>query len=404
MIVPDPAVSATRNVATTLAGLRDALVAPAEMAARFGLPVLEDLRGRFTDAHAAYMWAVERLWPLCTHRMLVGLDPEKNLENLRDYAVANRAFVLWADPVNPDEAALAASLMRQMPPNSPYLGWWPNDHENAGTELASRHSMYVLATDYITNLTVLAGTRHQPTPARPAPEPRLQRRIYVTFTVTDGDNLQYNQHHMRRIWDTPGRGRTPLNWTISPLTLDAAPVILSYYQRTATPNDLLVAGPSGLGYTYPSAWPPDSLTGFTRQTGTYLHRAGLPAVCVLNRSGNTDIDLTSRTVAAYTRDAHPLGMWQHFTDHFGTSVIDGTPISTGRLVSTPDEARQALAAAAQNWDPATPLFLTIGVLAWNLTPADVNDIAQGLDKRFTVVRGDHFFRLIRQSHASTASS
>ncbi|WP_116209464.1 GxGYxYP domain-containing protein [Streptomyces olivoreticuli] len=396
-IVPDPALPATRNVATTLAGLRDAVVASAATAARLGLPVLDDLRGRFASSYAAYAWAARNLWPDCTHRMLVALDPVKNLENLRDYAVANRAFVLWADPTRSQEADLLRSLMDDMPVNSPYLGWWPNDQETTGTELASRHGLYVAATDYVNNLTVFAGTPREHVTQRTVAVPTLRNRIHVTFTLTEGDNLQYNQHHMRKLWADPQRGRTPLNWSISPLAVDVAPAFLTYYQRTATGNDLLVAGPSGLGYAYPDAWPREHLSDFTRQTGDYLEHAGLSAVCVLNRVNGKDRDLSAQTVAAYARDAAPLGIWQNWADHFGTAVVSGIPLSTGRLVTSKGEAQKALAKAAQSWNRRTPLFLTIGVLAWKLGPSDVTDIARGLDDRFVITRGDHFFRLIRQS-------
>ncbi len=99
-VLADPAVPATRNVATTLAGLEDAVVAEPDAAERLNLPVLADLRGRFPHDEAAYRWSVDRLWPRTTHRMLVGLD-HGNPGFLRDYAVANRALVIWLDPGAP---------------------------------------------------------------------------------------------------------------------------------------------------------------------------------------------------------------------------------------------------------------------------------------------------------------
>ncbi|MFI9719753.1 GxGYxYP domain-containing protein [Streptomyces sp. NPDC052396] len=397
-IVTDPAVPATRNVATTLAGLENAVAATAGLASRLGLPVVKDLRGRFKDATSAYAWAARELWPRCTHRMLVAVDPQRNAENLRDYAVAHRAFVLWADPTRAKEAALLTSLLRGMPDNSPFLGWFPNDRENAGTELASRHGAYVVAADYINNLTVFAGAQRRYASRQPAAAPpRLRRRIYVTFTFTEGDNLQYNQHRLRKLWDDPARGQVPLNWSVSPLAADAASLFLSYYQRTATRHDLLVAGPSGLGYAYPDDWPAGKLSHFTRQTGAYMRDTGLPALCALNRAHGRDINLSAGTLAAYARDVRPAGIWQHWTSHFGTALSSGMPVSTARLVADVHGARQVLAKAAQGWKGTAPLFLTIGVLAWTLTPGDVAEIAQGLDERFTVVRGDQFFELIRQA-------
>jgi hypothetical protein len=399
-VVADPAVPATRNVATTLAGLEDAVVSEPAVAGRLGLPVLADLRGRFTDDRAAYRWAVDRLWPRTTHRMLIGLAPD-NVGFLRDYAVANRAFVIWTNPGNRRDRAPLVRLLADMPNNSPYLGWWPADlaGESGGTELASRHGVYVVAADFALNLTVLGGTRATTrTAVPPPPLPPLADRTYVTFTVTEGDNIQYCQHRMRQIWDTPERGLAPLNWTISPLLCDAAPAILAYYQHTATPNDLLIAGPSGAGYAYPTPWPFRTLPAFTRQTGRYSHQIGLPVVNVLNRVAGRDRDLRAREVAAYARDLRPAGILQHWTARYAVSIVSGVPVATGRLVGDLTECRRVLAGAAPVPGRPGPQFVSIGILAWSMTPRDVATVTAELDDRYRIVRADQFFQLVRRAN------
>jgi hypothetical protein len=299
------------------------------------------------------------------------------------------------------DRALLTRLLAQMPPNSPYLGWWSSDvtGENEGTELASRHGVYVVAADYSMNLTVLGGIRTASRPAaRLEEESTVEDRVHVTFTVTDGDNLQYCQHAMRRLWDMPERGQTPLNWTVSPLLTDAAPAILAYYQRTATANDLLVVGPSGAGYAYPTAWPQGNLEAFTRQTGEYARHLGEPVVNVLNRVSGRDRDLTPAEVAAYERDVRPVGILQHWTSRHGVAMVGGMPVATGVLVSTPAECHRVLTKAAAK----RTRFVSIGVLAWSMTPADVAAVAGGLDDRFRVVRADQFLHCVRRAFASPA--
>lgn len=46
--------------------------------------------------------------------------------------------------------------------------------------------------------------------------------------------------------------------------------ILNYYHETATEIDYLVAGPSGVGYFYPVAWPLDQLQEFLKKSASYL--------------------------------------------------------------------------------------------------------------------------------------
>lgn len=75
-VLYDEDVPDTVNLATTLAGLTDSVVANAAQVREYGLHVTHDLRGRFKDdAVSVYSWQMEHLWPRCSHRMLAGLPP-----------------------------------------------------------------------------------------------------------------------------------------------------------------------------------------------------------------------------------------------------------------------------------------------------------------------------------------
>src|SRR5205823_4654664 len=191
-------------------------------------------------------------------------------------------------------------------PNTPYLGWFAQDvaGEFSGTQLTSEHSVYVLAADFLENTTVVSGVPAKITGSRAAvaAPPPLQNKIYVALVMTEGDNLQYDQHRLRKIWDDPGRGRVPINWTVDPLLLDAAPSILSYYESTATPNDLLMAGPSGAGYIYPTPWPDATFRLYTKQSARYMKAAGINTVYVLNRVNSQSVPLSDAEAADYIHD------------------------------------------------------------------------------------------------------
>ena|GEM_PF-439816 len=78
-IVYDPDVPDSINVATTMAGLEDSVVATADQAATYGLKIIKDLRGQFTgmDKVQIYQWQLDHLWPRCDHRLLTGLSPTR---------------------------------------------------------------------------------------------------------------------------------------------------------------------------------------------------------------------------------------------------------------------------------------------------------------------------------------
>lgn len=317
---------------------------------------------------------------------------------LRDYIVATKAFICWLDPLVGDEAALFGEILAAVGPDTAYLGWFTGGHESDGVTLAAEHGVYVLAADYWTNGTVLGGAR-APVAARPSRgrAPKLENKVYVTLTMSEGDNLQYCEHRMRDLWDDPKRGAVPINWSISPVLADASPALMHYYQSTRTANDLLLAGPSGAGYTYPGRWPAVALDAFAASTGRYLRRTGMDVIYTLNRNGENNEDFAEPVVRSYLKHCRLEGILGNWIDKSYITVTDGLPIVTQIGVSSADQGVSTLNDASKSWDGSAPLFVGIGILAWNMTPADVTDLVSGLSDEYAVVRGDVFLRLVRAS-------
>jgi hypothetical protein len=539
-IVYDPNVPDTINVATSLASLMDAVISTADLANQYQLPVLDDLRGRFTNKIDAYNWVIDNYWPQLTHRLLTAISPAtptpapgvnwttllevtghvhdssnkavytadlspllggqavyvrfqdafqtdgwgpsvqqvtvtadgstiasfqpgtaeeepflyepdssslasawrfadnttyfiyrfvppagtKTLTiqilmwnqylvtatntvplvyvpfpNLRDYIVATQAFVFWLDPLVPAEADLFAQILQKVGPDTPYMGWFVGGHEDPGVTLCSQNGVVVGAADFLNNATVHGGVRAPIRPWQPrvAP-PTLENKVYVTLTMSEGDNLQYDEHRLRTIWDDPNRGKYPINWSISPLLLDAAPAMLNYYQTTQTANDFLVAGPSGAGYTYPGDWPSADLPSFTQRTGNYMQRTGMDVIYTLNRLNGTNIDFTGAVAEDYVEYIRRLlGLLGNWVSSSYLTTPAGLPVMTQVGISTVAEGQTALASATQNWNGSSPLFVALGVLAWNLAPSDVNSLVSSLGSQYEVVRADVFFELLRKS-------
>ena len=403
LIVYDPAVAETINVATSLAGERGDLAVDGALATRlatlYEMRIDADLRGRFANAIAADTWALANVAPGCSHRMIVGLDPRVDEADLRDYAVANRACVVWLDAGVPSEASLLGRFLAQLPADAPYLGWWPQNDEAPGVGFASRHAVYTIAADLSQNMTVFSGgaapiASHQ----APAPPVPLSNAIYLTFTFSDGDNTQYMQHHLPLIWDDPARGSVPLNWTVNPLLLDLAPAILAHYQRTASPNDLLIAGPSGAGYQYPSYWPASALPVYAQRTAAYMRADGLTALTILNDTpAGTGFAPDPKTLAQYVDAIAPDGIELNAATSLVPRVEGGTAIVNNVFASTTDDIDAAIAQATAGWNGDGPLFLSFYVYGFTLAPSDVASVVAALDGRYHTVRGDQFFALVRDA-------
>jgi hypothetical protein len=319
---------------------------------------------------------------------------------LRDYAVALKAMPFWMQSTeSPEEADLMRQIFAAHERGTPYLGWFPD--EFAGVRLASSEGVYVLAADFLENATVHGGLRARIEPQRPASPPPLANKIYLTFTFAEGDNVQYDQHRLRQIWDDPNRGVVPLNWSVSPLLVDLAPLIIGHYLRTATPNDLLVAGPSGAGYFYPSSWPQDHLPTFLAQNKPYLDKLGIRVVYALD-----DIPaLEEASARAYVEqlkiDGIVYNMWAQRSQ---TTILAGTlPVSTQIAHTDRTEILARIRAnAEESFDGTAPVFIAVGVPSWNLGPTDVVWIMEQLGEEFVAVRGDQYFAPVREAHGISA--
>ena len=416
LIVYDPAQLHTVNLASTMAKDLNALIASPTLlnqltAAPYSFPVLADLRGQFGSALAVYQTLYDSCWsnpnrPI-DRRLLIGLSPEYHKAALREYAVALGAVVVWLDPKKDAESRLLNRFLDLMPAGANYMGWWPE--EEPGVTRLSLYGFTTIASDYCTNLTFHSGTSRsiflRPLPAKPA----LENKIYVTFIISDGDNLQYVAHRMRRFWDDPNRGAAPIGWTVSPAMVDAMPAALSYYHRTATDNDNLISGPSGYGYTYPNNWVTQSLSSeladFVAKTEEYNVAAGLRVITIWNTITGGIASSVGDIFAANAPTL--LGLTAQNTggaQSIYAGQLPGKPLSCNYC--TGEQAmKDHINRYSEGWSAAEPRFLIIQGNPWNseVNPTGCKHVMEHFSTgahagKYAFVRPDHLFQLLREHH------
>ncbi|MBE7174053.1 MAG: T9SS type A sorting domain-containing protein [Williamsia sp.] len=402
LIVYDPDQIHTVNLATMLAKENKALIASPSLLARltaapYNFKVLADMRGKFTSKLQVYKTMFNKYWSKTDHRLLIGLDPNVHKAALREYATAIGAATIWLNPNIPDESALLNRFLSSMPAGANMMGWWPE--EQPGIERASFYGIATIASDFCSNLTMHSGTSRSVTP-KPIPQkPVLENKLYVAFILSDGDNLQYVEHLMRKLWNDPGRGTVPMGWTVSPSMLDAMPGALNYYWQTVSDNDELLSGPSGYGYSYPNDYPNEaSLKRFTSTTNDYTTRAGLRVVTVWN----TITGGIARNVGnSYAINAPSLlGLTSQNTGGGLTIFNKSLPSQALSCNYCTGEGamKDAIASAAAGWDGKKPRFIIIQAQPWtDVKPSNFANVANSLDSNYKVVRPDHLFMLLRES-------
>jgi hypothetical protein len=334
-----------------------------------------------------------------------GYDGDDPRATARDYAVATGAMTVWLDADDPTEREVFDEVLSTLDPPAPCWGFVPD--EVGGVRHLSEHEVFLGPSDFFRSGTVWAGTnpeatagirRHHPERVDP---PDLENKVYVTITLSEGDNLQYCQNALKTSWEDDDRGEVPINWSISPLLWDVAPRYLEYFYETATDNDHFMCGPSGVGYAYPEDWPADSFGEFTDLTGAYLADIGVETLYALNRLG-VDSTLSPAAVAAYERDTDLLGValgWDGpSTRVAGEDLVVSHGINGLDGATDPDGITDAIREAVpDDWDGDRPVFLSVGVFGFEVTPSTVREVAADLDDRFEVVRGDVFFQLAAEA-------
>jgi GxGYxYP putative glycoside hydrolase C-terminal domain/GxGYxY sequence motif in domain of unknown function N-terminal/F5/8 type C domain len=401
----------TMNLACALASSRKALVTPPALLARlqgapYNLPILVDLRGQYASKLAVYQSLYNTYWSGLQHRVLFGLSPVNHKAGAREYAQAIGAAVVWLDPAVSAENTLLSGFFSSMGQNGIYMGWWPS--EATGIDAASRFGITTVPSDYATNLTVHGGMSRtvnvKPVPAKPA----LQNRIYVAFILSDGDNLQYVEHLMRKLWNDPGRGQVPIGWTVSPSMLDTMPGALNYYYTSGTANDNLISGPSGFGYAYPNLMTQGQLDNYVTRTEDYTRRAGLKVVTVWNTiTGGINANV-GQTYAL--RAPSLLGLTAQNTGGGLTIYTNGTARIPGFALScnycTNEQAmKDFIASAAAGWPGNVPRFILIQAQPWQgVTPTSFLNVKNSLSTAtYTVLRPDNWFQLLREANGLPVS-
>ncbi|KAF5484928.1 hypothetical protein CGCS363_v014270 [Colletotrichum siamense] len=361
----------------------------------------------------------------------------------RDYIVGTAAPCIWLDSNRPREAALLDKLLRQFQPNAAYLGWFPNGDEMTGVTQLAKNGIYVGAADFYFNPTLFSGFRSkdqaeqstpkeqpadQPTepskdpskdpsknpskdPSKSPPKqppwgipPQKLPKVFLSLIYLEGDNLQYDQRAMFTHWNDPERGSVPLGWTISPLLRDIGPGILSYYQRTATKNDLLIAGPDGAGYTYPGVWPKRALSDFLAQSGEYVRETRTDSVLfVYDRINATDNPLTPELTLAFQNAVGKqrlrgilYGSFVSTLEALQVNVTEAFPVTNMVSIGNEDSGAATLKNISDSYKGRGPLFVAGAVSAFDVTPASVNSMVKKLGDDFAVVRPDMWFDLLRR--------
>jgi len=402
------------NLATTVSGLDSLLPVSVELYETVkeifpDLEVKADLTALpFDNPVELYRYGYRTYWNRCTHKLIVSAAP-RNRHYIRDLAVACGCFVIWTENRRRAEKAVYSRFLADMEAgNALATGWYTE--ERSGIGAAAEYGLSTVPSDYFENATVYAGMKHEiSVPAIPK-TPKLENKIYIAIYLSDGDNVQYNQHAMLNLWRNPDRGTCPINWTISPALADFAPGMLNYFYNTATEGDCFVSGPSGLGYSllidrHNKLWnltDRAKCTAYAQLTERYLNKTGIHSITVWDEMD----EMHTEVYADVCRNLYGATMveWYMAPKLLETMTVKNTAFIPNNPGYTPDinAIHRIFKEMIDKWDRNSPLFLSAQGVSWNMTPANIRELAKKLDETapecIEILRADHFFCLYNQAH------
>ena len=402
------------NLATTVGGIKNALpVTPKDLdnlkANGFKFTVLADLTNlKYTTAAEIYHYLYDNYWKDCTKRLLVSLNARLSAY-IRDIGIASGSAFVWLDPRKNEEAAVLKMFLGDMKAGkSIIIGWWAE--ERSGIGIGVTYGISTIPSDFYENATVYAGTSHiLQLPVVPK-KPKLENKIYLAIFLSDGDNVQYCQHALAKLWDNKNRGTVPINWTVSPGLADFGPGLLNYYYNTATPNDFFASGPSGLGYAliydaHNKKWNmtnDEHAEAYTKFTQQYIEKSGLRVITIWD-------EISERQMETYATNCRYLyGMtledWerskplQTIVKQNRLAVIPNHPCYASNI----DDIYTRWEKKIKTFDGSQPLFLAAQGKSWVMGPENIVRLKEKLEKlspgNIVICRGDHFFSLYNEAN------
>jgi hypothetical protein len=447
-IIWDAGFADSVNVALMLAAQEGLLPVEAGMldwAASLGLPVVHDLRGRWQNRLDLVCWSFNNLFPKCKSGEIACIEPEWQRPEFVDYLVQNKIFTynLGSSQPGPGQTlllllAFGPAWLREIlfglrldgplrklglawmgfqsaevrlhnriqqavktPTYPTIFGWHTRrDDELTFMTLLSANGLRLIPAHLAANFSFHARVQPLgasiPPPAQQQDSPLDEQGAYLTFTLSDGDQLMMMSTAEMGNWYSKSRGEVCFNWEIQPLLVEIAPALLEKFQLSATANDCLIAGPSGAGYLIPPLAP--NLPAYLRETTRICRAAGVQLATTYIS------DPPRRVLRQLAAHNHSLIGYLAGYANLGRSLqtlLDETVIISNqipRVAHIWDSAEQLLKSVHQLAATAPrPAFIGVHLFAYRTNLEDVAHFAQQItDPHIHIVRGDTFLHLARQ--------
>jgi len=401
-VLYDYANTNSRNAATSLCGPLNAIAVDLTLENAVRARGITNL---LADVRSQDEAAVRANYPGWFNRKVVIEQAESFKTQLRDYAVMANAFTF-----SDGNTAFRAAVLNDLEADAALLGWGEGG-ENTFIGAASDAGVFTVPADHARNVAMLSSVRTLPARQRTHNLPATETNVHcVAFVVTDGDNLQWALGDFPDYFNHPARGGFSMGWALPPAMADLAPSALHWYYHNASngvAKDFFVAGPSALGYMYPSRYPPADLERHTRRFNDFAAFNDLRIAQIIDFNAFNRLDLWRRYTAEPNIDALIYIEYSRYDARAGANLWQqGKPILSPRKMlwsglSGADEASVITTLNNASRDPYNASgYSIVAVHVWSQTLGNVQNVVNALAPQVRVVTPGELVRLMTANIAA----
>lgn len=301
-------------------------------------------------------------------------------------------------------------LFAALPMHCTVRGFWWHGHgqgldENQGVALGSRFGKVTVVSDHNHNLSVFSGVTKAELKQKPqAPTPRLDpSKVYIAFTMSDGDNLSTWPGYFRGYFEDPLHGTIPIGWGMTPALIEVAPTMAQWYYDRATPNDEFICDVSGIGYIYPPDWATAlrdrdaAFRSFYDWTARSMQRMDMRTIRLMNVR-TEDIPRVGQllpTVPFLMPDYGWSGPKTY--KEFTYTLPTGQPVFRAALEGQGQGPREKAERLRRRAGTARPAFLNAFIWNWGSKLSDLKQMLDILGPEYVAVTPSQLHELYRQS-------
>jgi hypothetical protein len=405
------------NLATTISGLENVLMVRTG-GETYGFDVTEDTTKL---ERRSYFQLFHKYFDRC-NRGVIAHFAGHDIKS-RDYVIQQEMFCFYKEPGPfswPDENLELMDMIEEFSNkgngfNRLLFGWFQTPtitEEDYAIQLLSHYGVTLVPDSNTPNLSLLqAVNANLEISENNEFEKVVDKKVYITFGMADGDSLDFMYKNMNSFWNDPLLNDLPVSWSVNPLLEVIAPVVLKYYSETMAENHSFISGGSGMGVIFPDFFPPELLPNYIENSRSI----GPDKVWLLNSYTPYETRYSENVLLEYAENYEGIVL-----DYGSVPVknpywkLGGKPFVRS-LHYMGDDPDFQVKLGTLNTFSDKPLFLYITLFPWSdLDIPKMLDNIENICDNYEFVNLDQFFFMIndssenldyfddtRRSHAST---